>query len=72
MRHHDLQHQNSIKLNKSYSTLLKFVQKLSGINYSNNCKKKYFPNDDVITFFPLVCAVREKLDIILSKPPPQT
>ena len=50
-----LLHQNSIKLNKLYSTLLKFVYNFSFTNYSNSCKKKYFRkydviNDDVITF----------------------
>ena len=77
MRDHHLQHQKSINLDKLYSTLLKFVYKFSSINYSNNCKKTYFRkrdviNDDVITFFALICAVREKLNIILSIEPAQT
>ena len=72
MRHHHLQHHNSIKLNKLYSTLLKFQQKFSFINFSDNCKKKNFRKYDVITVCALICAVREKLDIILSITPTQT
>ena len=72
-----LLHQNSIKLIKLYSTLLKFVRNFSFTNYSSSYKKKYFRkydviNDDVNTFFALICAVREKLDIISSITPAQT
>ena len=65
LRHH-LHNQNFIKSNKLYSICVII-----------NCKKKYFRkydviNDDVITVFALICAVREKLDIILSMTPAQT
>ena len=68
MLHHHLHNQHFMESNKLYSSF---------INRSNNCKKKYFPkydviNDDVITVFALICAVREELDIILSITPAQT
>ena len=70
MQHHHLQHQNSIKLNKLYSTLLKLCQNIL-LSITIVIAEKYFRKydvvtDDLITYFARICAVREKLDIILS------
>ena len=79
MRHHYLQHQTSINLNKLYSTVhyLNLCEKFSFINYSNNCKNNVFQkydviNHDDINFFALLCAVCEKLNVMLSITPAQT
>ena len=76
MRHRHLQHQNFIKLDKLYCTLLKICAKVFLFQLQQYCKTNYFRkydviNDDVITF-ALLCVAREKLDIIVSTTPAQS
>ena len=71
MRHHHLQHQISIKSNKLQSTLLNLCENFL-LSITAIIAKKCVRKIDVITFFAHNCAVREKLDIIVSVTPAQT